>query len=464
MNSHSARSLSGGAPPRILVPPPGPASLALAARLRRVECPDSTCLTPEFPVFWAEARGCNVLDADGNRYLDLNAGFGAAAAGHAHPEVVEAISRQAERLLHGMGDVHPHEVKTRLAEELVRRAPGGGEWRVIFGLNGSDAVEAALKTAALATGRPGVIAFDGGYHGLSIGALGASAWPKFREGFEGLAPPPAVRFPFPGLRGGDRDPALAAHAAAEVLRSIEAWLDGPEAARRPAGAILAEPILGRGGVIVPPPGFLPGLRELCGRRGVLLILDEIYTGFGRTGYWFEAEREAVVPDLLTCGKALGGGAPVSACLGRAEVMAAWGESRGEARHTSTFAGHPLGCAAALAEIEVLEQEGLIARSAEAGARFRRLLADALGDSPWVTDIRGEGMMTGIELTDPDTGGPGGAAAWRTVVEGLRRGLILLVSGPEGNVISLTPPLTFPDELMETAAELLAEALKAAGEK
>jgi 4-aminobutyrate aminotransferase/(S)-3-amino-2-methylpropionate transaminase len=302
-------------------------------------------MEPEAPIFWERAAGSNVWDVDGNRFVDLGAGFGVASAGHAHPRVVAALCEQGERLLHGMGDVHPSSVKVELLERLAALFPGGAAARAVLGSSGSDAVEIALKTAQLATGRAGVIAFEGAYHGLSLGALDATHRREFREPFAARLPG-ATAF----ARFGDFE---------DVARLVAA-------SRVPFGAVLVEPIQGRGGERIPPDGFLTALRALCDREGLLLIADEVYTGFGRTGRWFACDHESVVPDLLCVGKGLASGMPISACIGRAAVMDAWPPSRGEALHTQTFLGHPPGCAAALAAIAVIEDEKLVQRAAERG--------------------------------------------------------------------------------------------------
>jgi len=427
-------------PPRVCAPPtlppeltsavPGPRSRALAQRLAAVESRNVTCLEPG-PIFWERAAGANIWDVDENRYVDLTSAFGVANVGHAHPRVVEAVSDQADRLLHAMGDVHPAGVKVALLEELARRFPGGGGGRAVLGSSGSDAVECALKTALLATGRPGVVAFESGYHGLSFGALDTTWRPFFREPFAARLPGASVF-----ARFGDID---------DVRRAARD-------AATPIGAVLVEPIQGRGGERIPPPGFLSALRALCDAEGWLLIVDEIYTGFGRTGRWFACEHEGVVPDLLCAGKGLASGMPLSACIGRSEVMDAWPASSGEALHTWTFLGHPAGCAAALASLAVIEEEKLVERAAETGALALAHLHARLDTAPGIADVRGRGLLIGVECNEP-------ARARDACARALAGGVIVLTSGDRGEVVSITPPLSIEPEALENALEIVAEALR-----
>ena len=421
---------TGSLAPLLVTEVPGPRSRALALRLARVESRDVTCLAPDPPIFWERAAGSNVWDVDGNRFVDLGSGFGVANVGHAHPRVVAAIHAQSERLLHAMGDLHPAAPKVELLERLAASFPGGEPARTTLGSSGSDAVEIALETALLATGRAGVVAFEGAYHGLTLGALDATARPAFREPFAARLPHATVF-----ARFGDAD---------DVVRAARD-------ARVPIGAVLVEPIQGRGGERVPPDGFLAALRALCDREGWLLIADEVYTGFGRTGRWFACEHEGVVPDLLCVGKGLASGMPISACIGRARVMDAWPASTGEALHTQTFLGHPPSCAAALASIAVLEDEKLVERAAELGAialdRLRRRLAGRAG----VADVRGRGLLLAIECDS-------GEIALRACARALARGVIAVPSGDRGEVVAITPPLSIESELLALALDVVADAL------
>lgn len=419
---------------------PGPRSRELAQRLAKYEAPGITYLAEDYPVFWESATGAVVTDVDGNRYLDLTSAFGVAATGHANAYVAAAITDQASRLIHGMGDVHPTEVRTQLLAQLAELAPGALQ-KSYLTTSGSEAVEFALKTALLATKRPRVLAYHAAYHGLTLGALEVIGIDKFRAPFDPLVPQHATFLPYPGAN------ATVGHAIGAVREALERDRD--------IGAILLEPIQGRGGVIIPPAGFLAGLRELCDDRGLLLILDEIYTGLGRTGMLFACEREDVVPDLLCIGKALGGGVPIAATIGTPRVMDAWPKSAGEALHTSTFLGNPLTCAAALANLEQLIKLELVARVrdneswlAERLGRLRRL--------GHVRDVRGLGYFWGVEFIDA-------AFANRVVVEGLARGVILLQSGPTGTSITIAPPLVIDDEQLARACDLFEETIHACEE-
>lgn len=447
----------GTQPPALRVPPPGPASRDLARRLRRVESRNVTALADDFPVFWTEALGCNVRDADGNVYVDLTGAFGVAALGHAHPKVVAAVRAQSEALVHGMGDVHPPEVKVRCLEALAEIAPFPGA-QTVLATSGSEAVEVALKTAALATGKPGVLCFRGAYHGLTYGALAVTDGAHFREPFEAQLSPHVVRIPYPDeYRRSiefppEGDLVRATIAAATHVLATERG--------RAIGAVIVEPILGRGGVVVPPDGFLAALRALCDERGLVLIFDEILTGVGRTGRFLACEHAGVAPDLLCLGKALTGALPFSACVGRPDVMAAWPPSQGEGIHTSTFLGHPLGCAAAIAALDVVRREGLADRAGRLGRDLLERL-ETWRRYPMVGDVRGRGLLIGVELVrDAKTRAPDPEAANRLTRAALRRGIIVLTGGLHGNVLTLTPPLTIPEARLWEAVHALEACLEA----
>lgn len=415
---------------------PGPASRDLAARLARVESRNVTALDP-VPIFWERAIGANLWDVDGNRFVDLTAAFGVTNVGHAHPDVVRAITDQAQSLLHGMGDVHPPRIKVELLERLVQLYPRGNASnppvaaRAALSSSGSDAIETALKTAILATKRPGVLAFEGAYHGLSLGALDCTWRSDFREPFLSRLPK-ATQF----ARFGDLE---------DVERIANESGDS-------IGAVLVEPIQGRGGERVPPQSFMPGLRKICDERGWLLIADEIYTGFGRTGRMFACDHVDVVPDLLCVGKGLASGMPISACLGKQEVFDAWPRSDGEALHTQTFLGHPASCAGALASIDVAQRENLPERSRQLGDEVLEHLRKRLDPCDAVREVRGMGLMIGIECAS-------GEIALDATRALLRSGYVVLPSGEGGSVLSLTPPLTIGKDALLAACDAIAAHLE-----
>ncbi|MBV8366226.1 MAG: aspartate aminotransferase family protein [Candidatus Eremiobacteraeota bacterium] len=440
---------------RIVVEPPGPRSRELMKRLRAVESSNITFSSDEFPVFFDRGAGANLIDVDGNTYVDLTAAFGVASTGHSNPAVVEAVASQAQSLLHGIGDVHPNEVKVALAEKLCALAPGDGAKRVILSSTGAEAVESAIKTAALATGKPGVLCFTGAYHGLTYGALEVTDRDFFRAPFQRQLGNFATRVPYAYCY---RCPLELTYPSCETacLSYVEEAMDGP--AGDSIGAVIVEPIQGRGGDVDAPDDWLLDLREICDRRKLLLIADEVYSGFGRTGRWFACEHSGVVPDLLCVGKGMASGFPISACIGRAEVMDAWPASAGEAIHTSTFLGHPTGCAAALASIAQIESLGLVERAATMGAQLEAMLKEAAEEvGPAIGHVRGRGLMWGVELVKDDEQ-PDGDSAARVVTHALRCGVVVLAGGPASNVLSLSPPLVITREQLEFGVDAIMDAL------
>jgi len=436
-----------------------------------------------WPIVWERARGVHVWDADGKKYLDLTAAFGVAATGHANPNVVRAGQAQLARLPHAMGDVHPHARKAKLARELSRitferwenlrrdelqESPKSGtriarpSGKVIFSNSGFEAVESALKTAMLATGKRGIIAFEGAYHGLGYGALNATHRDFFRGPFRSQLGEFGHFVPFPVAadvnrltskkQRRDEPPHVGCY---EIEKRVRRLFRSEK-----IGAILVEPVQARGGINIPPPEFLPLLRKLCDEHGALLILDEIYTGFGRTGKWFACEHSGVVPDLICLGKALTGGFPLSTCVGHADLMdAAWPASRGEAIHTSTFLGNPVGCAMALAQIKEIERLNLCNRSVELGDFLLNALTSLhIPHSALRISVRGLGLMAGVELRLPN-GEPATKTAMQVIKRMLRRGFVLLPEGEHANVISFTPPLTIKKAQLVKTVAALAESLK-----
>ena len=401
-----------------------------------------------WPIVWARAKGVHVWDGRGRKYLDLTAAFGVAAAGHANPRVVRAGQRQMAKLLHAMGDVHPHPLKAKLARELSRltfERWRSGEGRTIFCNSGFEAVEAALKTAVLATGKRKVIAFEGAYHGLGYGSLNATHRGMFREPFVNQLGQFGEFVPFP-MNGNE---------LATTERRLRGMLKGDE-----IGAILVEPVQGRAGARVPVAELLPVLRKLCDDAAALLVVDEIYTGFGRTGRWFACEHTGTVPDVLCLGKGMSGGFPISACVGKgALIERAWPKSQGEAIHTSTFLGHPVGCAMALANIAEIRVRKLVDKAAEQGNELLQLLSD-VRVAGLSLQARGLGLLAGLEVRHA-SGEPATDLTMRVVKAMLHRGFIVLPEGEHGNVIGFTPPLTITKAQSRQAVRGLEAALEEA---
>ena len=409
---------------------PGPRSHQLGESLRKWESRGVTYLASDFPIFWQSAQGSRVVDADGNTYIDFTAAFGAASVGHSNAVVVSAIQEQAAALMHAMGDVHPPAIRVRLLEKLAQIAPGDLS-KTYLCSTGSEAIEAALKTALLCNGKPGVIAFNGCYHGLSLGALEVCGLPRFRQPFADALKGRTLFVDYPRRE------------RSESLARAMAALSHALARRKDIGALVVEPILGRGGVIVPPDGFLRELRHFCDEHRIVLIFDEILTGFGRTGTFFASQHESVVPDVLCLGKAIANGFPISAAVGKPQIMDAWPPSQGEALHTSTYLGNPMGCAAALATIGQIEHLDLPRAVQGMGATLETRL-QALRQHRQVIDVRGRGLLWGIEFESA-------GSAESLVRRALSRGLIL---SQQGTVVSITPPLTIETDLLESGLNIV----------
>jgi 4-aminobutyrate aminotransferase-like enzyme len=392
------------------------------------------------PIVWKRARGANVEDVDGNVYIDLTAGFGVAGGGHGASSVVRAIRRQSGALIHGLGDVHPNAPRLALARRLTELVPGADN-KVIFCTSGAEAVELAMKTATLYTGKHGFLTFEGGFHGQTYGALSVTSRERFREPFAPQLNQHVARVPYAYCY---RCPLGLEYPACEVacLDPVEQALASPPESVGPIAAVIVEPVQGREGTVTPPVEYLPRLKKICEKAGVLLIVDELLTGFGRTGRWFCVEHQELTPDILCVGKAMGGGLPIAACVARAEIMDAWRHQEHEAPHSSTFMGNPVASAAALAAIQEIDERDLPARARVLGDIFLKRCRELRSQHRLVGDVRGMGLMVGIELVrDGESREPAGAEAGQVVRQCLEAGVILLAGGPSGNVLSLTPPLT-----------------------
>ncbi len=449
--------LTGEELPLVRVSPPGPASRALSERAARVEpAPVTGRLDGAPPVAWARARGANVIDVDGNRFVDLTGGFGASLVGHANPRVVAAVQKTAQELLHGLADAAPHPGRVALAETLSLRGPIPGGV-VHFAGSGAEAVDLALKTAHLHTRRMGVVAFDSGYHGTSLGALRATGRPAFRRPFEDALAATTLRVPYADcFRCPYRlsFPTCGLACLGAALEEVDGWNADP--ARPAIGAWVVEPVVGREGVVVPPDGWLAALGEAAHERGILVVADEVLTCGGRTGSWWASGP--LDPDLVAVGKGITGGMPLAALVGRPEIMRAW-EGPGEARHALTFLAHPSSVAATRAALEEIAEKDLPARAREIGARLGPALVERQARHPRLGEARGVGALWGLDLVaDPSTRAPDPVLARELSHALAARGFLALAGGRHGNVVVLTPPLTITDEQIDAFLAALDGAL------
>jgi 4-aminobutyrate aminotransferase / (S)-3-amino-2-methylpropionate transaminase / 5-aminovalerate transaminase len=422
-------------------------SRAWAARLERVEYPagaarraarEAAAGVEQAPIIYASGHGSNVYDVDGNRYVDMTAGFGALLMGHGDRRAARALEMQSGRLWHALGDVYPADAKVALLEKLAGLYPEKGA-RVILGQSGADAITAALKTAQLTTGKAGVVAFEGSYHGLSYAPLAISAFREsFRAPFQRQLSPHVTFAPYAG-----RQDQLEAS-----LRAVEAALAGGD-----VGAIVIEPVLGRGGCVPAAGGFLARLHQLTKQAGALLIADEIWTGLGRSGAMLDSVAEGVTPDIVCLGKGLGGGLPLSACIGSAAAMDGWARATGDVVHTATFHGSPLACSTGIALLDGLRSQKLVERSAQVGEQFLEALRERLLPCGEVVAVRGRGLMVGVELAS-------GGAAFEVSRALLASGYIVLSGGNDYETLTLTPPLTIDEALLEGFTAALAGILEA----
>ncbi|MBC7097562.1 4-aminobutyrate--2-oxoglutarate transaminase [Candidatus Bipolaricaulota bacterium] len=422
---------------------PGPRSREVLARKGR-SVPRAVANLAPFVV--ARAEGVTVEDLDGNRFLDFSGGWGVLNVGHNHPKVVGAIKAQAERFVHTDFTAVPYEVWVELAERLGRLAPGTSPKKTVFFNSGAEAVENAVKISRAATGRKAVIVFENAFHGRTYLAMTMThkAIP-YKAGF-GPYMPDVYRLPYPYPY---RNPI----SMGELERRFLSLVDPNEVA-----CVVVEPVIGEGGFIVPPPEFLPFLRELADRHGFLLVADEVQTGVGRTGRFFASEHFGVEPDLVTFGKSIAGGLPLSGVVGKAEIM----DRPIPGSLGGTYVGNPVACAAALAVLDVVEEEGLLARAEHIGSLLRKGLARLQANFPIVGEVRGLGAMVGMELVrDRATKEPATEETGRIQREALRRGLIFPTAGVHGNVIRFLIPLITPDDALEEGLSILEEAFQSA---
>jgi 4-aminobutyrate aminotransferase/(S)-3-amino-2-methylpropionate transaminase len=423
---------------------PGPRSRDLLAR---EEASVALALQVHLPIFAARAEGATITDVDGNCFVDFSGGVGVQNVGYGHPRIVEAAQEQVARFIHTDFTVIPYEGYVELAERLGKLAPFSGPTRAAFFNSGAEAVENAVKFARLSTGRPAVVAFDGAFHGRTLLAMTMTA--KERPYKLGLGPfaPEVYRAPYPNTyRGPD---------ATTALGELEALLADVPADR--VAAVVFEPEQGEGGFLPAPPEFVVGLRDLCDRHGIVLVADEVQTGFGRTGRMFAMEHYGVEADLIVVAKSIAAGFPLSGVIGRAELMdrAHLGAVGG------TYVGNPVALATALAVLDVFEEEDVVAQAQVLGETIRARMLAWQVRHPQIGDVRGLGAMLAIELVrDPHTKEPAPELAEAVIDAALRHGLILLKAGMRGNCIRVLCPLTISDEELDEALTVWGEALTA----
>jgi 4-aminobutyrate aminotransferase len=411
--------------PNIKVKPPGPKAQELIRRDERYTAP---AYGRVYPLAVKEGRGMAIEDVDGNLYLDFTAGIAVASTGHSHPKVVAAIEQQARRFLHYCGSDFYYEPMAQLAEKLAALAPGKSEKKVFFTNSGTESVEAAIKLARYETRRTHLIAFLGAFHGRTLGSLSLTASRATHRARFGPLLPGVHHVPY-GMQG---------------LEAIENEIFRHEAAPDEVAAIFVEPIQGEGGYVVPPPEFLPALAALCRRHGILLVADEIQSGFGRTGKMFACEHWSIEPDIVCAAKGIASGLPLGAMIARSEIST-WKHGN----HGSTFGGNPVACAAALATIELIE-DGLMKNAAEAGAYLKEKLARLKTSRSAIADVRGMGLMVGVEFASAEE-------RERVVRAAFEKGLLLLGCGDR--VIRFCPPLIVGKAEIDTAVEIFSSVLK-----
>jgi 4-aminobutyrate aminotransferase / (S)-3-amino-2-methylpropionate transaminase / 5-aminovalerate transaminase len=424
---------------------PGPRSREIGERLERAV---ASPLQITFPVLAASARGATLTDVDGNTFIDFAGGVGTLNVGHNHPDVVAAAHEQLDRFVHTDFTIVPYETYVALAERLAERVPISGPIKAAFFNAGTEAVENAVKFARAYTGRPAVVVFEGAFHGRTLLALTMTS--KVHPYKAGLGPfaPEVYRVPFPHeYRGITTEDALA-----ELERAFTTSIAAENVA-----AIVVEPVQGEGGFIVAPPEFLKGLRRLCDRYGIVLVADEVQTGFGRTGRFFAIEHSGVEPDLICVAKSIANGLPLSGVLGRAEIM----DAPATGGVGGTYVGNPVAQAAALAVLDVIDDEGLLERSQAIGEVIRTRMCSWQQRWPAIGDVRGLGAMLAIELVaDPATKKPSKELAQRVTAEALQRGLLLITCGVQGNGIRVLVPLVIGDAELEEALGAWEESLEA----
>lgn len=443
---------------KLLTKIPGPNSKKFISKLSKLEAPGLTLMDTDLSIVWEKSSGTKILDVDGNEYIDFASGLNVANVGHTNQEVLKPVREQLDLLLQGMGDFHSNNRKIEFLEKLNEIIPMNNP-RYILSVNGSDAVDSALKTASLYTGKSQFISFYGGYHGMGAKSLEVTARHHFRNPFTKELPKSTTFLPYPYAYRPIFDSQPEKNTE-ECLKLVEQTIENSASGSNDIAGIIIESFQGRGGVVEAPKEFLQGLREICTRNNIVLILDEILSGFGRTGKWFGFEHSNIEPDIITIGKGLSSGFPISVCCGKEEIMSVWSKYEGESIHTSTFQGNPVGCVLATSVINYIKNSNLLDRSEKLGDYFIGKLRKEIGFYNKVGDIRGKGLMIGIEfIMDKNDKSPDSDYCWTVMKKGLKNGLVFLNGGHNVNVLCLTPPLVITKEEIDKCIEVLKNILE-----
>jgi len=435
--------------PKIKTALPGP-------NAKRVLAGDDKYISPSYtrsyPLVAKTGRGLVITDVDGNEFFDFSAGIAVTSTGHCHPEVVAAIQKQAGELIHMSGTDFYYENMVELGERLSQIAPMAGPHRIYYGNSGAEAIESALKLARYHTKRQNVIAFFGAFHGRTMGALSLTASkPQQKRRFAPLVPGVThVQYPdvYRGVKDGQDPEAFALGCARYIEEKLFKTILPPEE----VAAIFVEPVQGEGGYVVAPTVFMQELRRICDKHGILLVADEVQSGIGRTGKWWAIQHTGVQPDIVCSAKGIASGMPLGVMMSKAEIMD-WVPGS----HASTFGGNPVSIAAALATLDVIEREGLLKNSEEVGNHMLKRMADWPKKHRMVGDVRGRGLMLGVEIVkDQKTKEPGNAERDRIVEVAFERGLLFLGCGP--NTVRISPPLVVTKDEADVAIDVLEESI------
>ncbi|KUO43237.1 MAG: hypothetical protein APU95_01785 [Hadesarchaea archaeon YNP_N21] len=441
-------------------PPPGEKAKEVIEKVKKYEMPITGILfhaTSDWPLIFAQGKGAVLTDLEGNEYIDFNGGFGSASTGYCHPTVVEYAKEQLEKLtLAGGRLLHP--VRAELAEKIVKISPGGLDKKVLMANVGTEAVEIAIKIAHASTGKPEIVAFHGGFHGRFHGAMALSSNRMVKKGYYPWMPG-VIHVPYANCfrcAFGKEYP----DCGMQCLQYLETVISDPGSGASEIAAIFVEPLQGfEGFAVVPPDEFMPGLRKICDEHDILLVADEVYSGFGRTGKWFACEHYNVTPDIMTSGKGAASGLPFACVVAKDKVVDKLIEKG--VVHSATFLANPVSCAAAVATLKVIEEENLLENCARVGEYLLSCLRDWFSDNGFKGEVRGKGLFIGVEFVkDLEKKKPETDLPAKICNESVKRGLFVEVGGRFRNCLRITPPLVLSKEQVDKATEILDEVAKA----